>query len=235
MVVSASEVTVVEARVCRYNARTSSGWVFAPGCFAASLERRMPRLLLSHDWDQSVGQAISFSDTDEHLDMVFELDDFERVPAAGLASLALQSGEFAEFSVGFHPVSERPSDDGRTLTFLEAELFEISATKKGAVPLTALLELSTGPAPESEEAARLARMRVAGELSSDEYHRRVDLDRDIDSALATVRRLTAKAEFDDYCNTGAEEERSRRELRFARFDPAWDPVEWWTKRREDDR
>ncbi|MCZ7529730.1 MAG: hypothetical protein M5U31_04945 [Acidimicrobiia bacterium] len=55
---SVSEVTRIEARVVRYDVATSSGWVFAPGCFAESLERRMLRLLLSHDWDQSIGPAV---------------------------------------------------------------------------------------------------------------------------------------------------------------------------------
>lgn len=129
-----------EAVVVRYGVVDDYDTIFDAGCFAASLEERMPRITWAHDWAEPLGRYVDYKDTPEQLTLIGEFDDFDAVPRARQAWTQLSSGTIDQFSVGFHRIAIREDDDHRT-HFTEAGLDEAALVLVGAVPGTALLSV----------------------------------------------------------------------------------------------
>jgi HK97 family phage prohead protease len=105
------------------------------------LERRLPRIVWSHDWAEPLGRYIDYDDTNTHLDLIGEFDNFDDVPRARQAYAQLKSGTIDEFSVGFMPEDGEPVLEGGAehFRFTRARLDEVSLVLAGAVPDTKLL------------------------------------------------------------------------------------------------
>lgn len=131
-----------EAVVMRYGVVDDYDTIFDPGCFTASLEKRLPRITRSHDWNQVIGRVVDYRDTPETLTIVGELDDFDAVPLARATYAQLQSGSLDEFSVGFRRGAVSEDEDGRT-HFTRATLDEVAVVLAGAVPDTQLVGVRT--------------------------------------------------------------------------------------------
>lgn len=129
-----------------YNVVDDYRTIFAPGLFRESLESRLPRVVWAHDWAEPLGRYIDYDDTDTHLDLIGEFDNFDDVPRARQAYAQLKSGTIDEFSVGFMPldgeIEQRDGDE--FFRFTRARLDEVSLVLAGAVPNTQLLAVRQG-------------------------------------------------------------------------------------------
>jgi len=138
----------ITARVLTYGTVDSYATTFAKGVFTKSMEARMPRIAWNHDWGDVIGVWQSFSEDDEGLTLVGQLDDFDAVPRAKQAWAQLRSGSIDQFSVGFWPEDARQTivDGEDILEFTRGTLDEASLVMVGAVPGTKVLSLRSSRA-----------------------------------------------------------------------------------------
>jgi HK97 family phage prohead protease len=132
-----------EAVVMRYGVLDDYETIFNPGCFTASLEKRLPRITWSHDWTDVIGRVVDYKDTPDSLTVIGELDDFDAVPRARQAYAQLMSGTVDQFSVGFRRLSTEDVDG--VTHFTAATLDEVACVLSGAVPDTELLSVRSVP------------------------------------------------------------------------------------------
>jgi len=167
-----------EAVVLNYGVVDDYGTRFRPGCFAQSLEERMPRICWAHRWDEPLGRYTSFRDTDTELTLVGEFDDFDAVPRARQAMAQLRSGTIDQFSVGFMRLADEVVDpdevEGRTgiVDITRGQLDEASLVLVGAVPGTKLLTVRSSEGAtlmvDPDTVVDLARQINAGEITFEE-------------------------------------------------------------------
>lgn len=170
-----------EAVVMRYGTVDDYDTIFDKGCFAASLEQRMPRITWAHNWSEPLGRYVDYKDTRSQLTLVGEFDDFDDVPRARQAWAQLRSGTIDQFSVGFHRIQTRDDDENRT-HFTEAGLDEVALVLVGAVPGTKLVNVrsaATGlqvvrQVPE-DLVISLGKKIAAGDMTYDEAMAAVNL------------------------------------------------------------
>lgn len=171
--VPADGTPTFEAVVVTYGVLDSYDTIFDAGCFAASLEKRMPRITWAHDWSEPLGRYIDFKDSDTNLTLIGEFDDFDAVPRARQAYAQLKSGTIDQFSVGFSRIATREDDEHRT-HFTEAELDEAALVLRGAVPDTKLVSvrshsgLSVVRQVPIDLVVELGKKIAAGEMSHEE-------------------------------------------------------------------
>jgi HK97 family phage prohead protease len=152
------------ARVLRYNVLDDYRTMFGVGCFTESLAERLPRITWAHDWREPIGRWVDFADTEDQLDLIGELDDFEAVPRARQAYAQLRSGTIDQFSVGFVPLAGEDMDpkdvDGKegVYRFTKCRLDEAALVLVGAVPGTELLAVRQSARPEGERERIIVRM-----------------------------------------------------------------------------
>lgn len=127
-----------EAVVVNYGVLDDYETIFDAGCFAASLETRLPRITWAHDWSEPLGRYVDYKDTDESLTLVGEFDDFDAVPRARQAMAQLRSGTIDQFSVGFVREEVTQGED-EIVHFTKARLDEAALVLAGAVPGTKLI------------------------------------------------------------------------------------------------
>lgn len=180
----------IEAVVLTYNAPDDYNTIFRPGCFAVSLEERMPRICWAHRWDEPLGRWVDYRDTATELTLIGELDDFDAVPRARQAAAQLESGTIDQFSVGFMRLADETVDpdefDMRGLTAITSgQLDEASLVLVGAVPGTKLLAVRSGTVSESAVIG-LAKQVAAGELTHDEAKAALALLAEDEPAVAPV-------------------------------------------------
>ena len=160
------------ARVCNYNVVDSYGSVWAPGCFAESLKRKMPKVVWAHDWSDPIGIVIAYKDSADGLDVTVQLDDFADVPRARQCFSQLKSGSMDEFSFGFareewsfvDGYAEDAEFPGATEILTRARLDEVSPVLVGAVPNTALLSTRSAERMQRSDAAMLLTRVAAGAM-----------------------------------------------------------------------
>lgn len=167
-----------EAVVVNYGVLDDYDTIFDAGCFAASLEERMPRITWAHDWSEPLGRYVDYRDTDKSLTLIGEFDDFTAVPTARRAHAQLLSGTIDQFSVGFHRIDSYEDDDNHT-HFRKAGLDEAALVLVGAVPGTKLLSVRSGQGGRREVPEALvidlAKKVTAGELTQQEAAVAIDL------------------------------------------------------------
>lgn len=159
---SVEEDGTFEAVILQYGVIDDHGTIFDPGCFRESLERRLPRITRSHDWDNVVGHAVDYVDGPEKLRMVGRLNlefvnvptpdgkaimsRFPAVPDAHKTHVQLKSGTLDQFSVGFRR-GETAKDDEDVLHFRSgAILDEFSVVLSASNPGTELLSVRSAAA-----------------------------------------------------------------------------------------
>ena len=133
------------ARVLTYGTVDDYSTMFGAGCFTESMAKRLPRITWAHDWAEPIGRWSLHEDTDDHLDLMGELDDFDAVPRARQAYAQLRSGTIDQFSVGFLPEADEMVDPAEVggrkgiYRFTKGRLDEAALVLVGAVPGTELL------------------------------------------------------------------------------------------------
>lgn len=166
----------VEAVVLVYNVVDDYRTVFRPGCFAESLEKRMPRMCWGHDWLDPIGRWTDYKDTDTELTLVGALDDFDAVPRARQASSQMKSGTIDQFSVGFMRLADEVVDedefDERGITaIVKGGLDETSPVLVAAVPGTHLVDIRSARRAalvQVDAAIEMQRRVTEGEISQEE-------------------------------------------------------------------
>jgi HK97 family phage prohead protease len=152
----------------RYNTIDDYQTVFAPGCFADSLQRRRPTITWGHDWSEPIGRVVSFEDTPEALIIHARLSDPEAVPRARQAMAQLRDGDIDDVSVGFSiDDSSDTKEEKGVVTFLRATLNEVACVLRGAVPGAKVLAIRSAPGMviEAETAGQLLAQLKAGSLT----------------------------------------------------------------------
>lgn len=178
---------IFTALAVRYGVVDLYGSVWAPGCFDASLNQRLPVILFGHDHVEPVGRATSWRPTPNGPEVTAKLDLSADVPKGRQAAAQLQSGTITDVSVGFTAGRKRePSGEERKRwpgvreVIDEAEMLELSLVSVGAVPGAKVL---------SSRSASLARDLATGRISVAQYQAEVDLEAEMDEALARVAPL----------------------------------------------
>lgn len=172
----------VEAVVLVYNVVDDYGTTFRPGCFAESLQTRMPRMCWGHDWLDPIGRWTDYKDTDTELTLIGALDDFDAVPRARQASAQMRSGTIDQFSVGFCRLADETVEDEefdqRGITAItKGTLDESSPVLVGAVPGTHLVSVRSvrGAKVAVDAAVELARRVQDEEITVDQAKAALDL------------------------------------------------------------
>lgn len=164
-----------DAIVCVYGVTDDYGTMWMPGCFTASLTRKLPKCVYHHQWSEPIGRVVSFDDTTERLQVRVQLDDFAAVPRARQVWVQLQAGEdgaatLDEFSFGFMreewTISANDEDEWAE-RMIRAQLDEVSPVLVGAVPGTKTLAVRSVDAEgtvDVQQAAQLATRLAAGDI-----------------------------------------------------------------------
>lgn len=180
---------IFTALAVRYGVVDMYGSVWWPGCFDASLARRLPVILFGHEHGDPVGRATSWRATPEGPEVTAQLDMSPDVPRGRQAAAQLASGTLTDVSVGFRMAKRRmPTDDERsrwpgvTEVILQAELDELSIVAIGAVP---------GALVTSSRSAGLARSLAEGRITPATYRREMDLEADLAAAMERVSKWAA--------------------------------------------
>jgi len=141
------------------------GTQFQRGTFTESLEERLPVIAWAHSWDEPIGKATGFRETDEGLYLTARLDIGQGIPRADQAYAQLRSGTLTDVSVGFMRRADEERDGVTVIT--KADLDEVSVVLRGAVPGARVLAVRSARSGEVVDLAaveQIARRVVAGEI-----------------------------------------------------------------------
>lgn len=128
------------ADVLTYGVVDDYGTRFDPDVFTESLEKRMPRILWSHDWRDPIGRWVDYDNNKKRLRLLGELDLSPAVPSAMRAHAQLRSGTMDQFSVGFIRTKDQAVEGMPGIVdIMQGILDEASPVIAGAVPGTKLL------------------------------------------------------------------------------------------------
>lgn len=198
---AAGEDGTIEILAVAYNVTDDYGTQFRRGTFTASLERHLPVIAWAHSWDEPIGRATGFRETDDGLVLTARLDVGGAVPRADQAYEQMRSGTLTDVSVGF--MRRASEQEGDVVIITEADLDEVSVVLRGAVPGAKVLAVRSARSGEVVDLAaveEIARRKVAGEIdeaTADEMARLLsappagqdttpdpsDLDEDLDEDL----------------------------------------------------
>lgn len=82
----------IDARLLSYNQSDAHATVWKPGCFAASLAKRLPPVLCDHRHDRPIGKVTSYRDRNDGLDITVRMADFDAVPDAKMVYNLAEDG-----------------------------------------------------------------------------------------------------------------------------------------------
>ena len=155
---------IVECFVAGVGNKDSVGDIVLPGAFTASLQRRKPRVVWGHDWNQPIGKVLDIYEvppTDRRLP--------DKMRAAGVGglfakvqfNLKAERGREAFANVAFFGTEQEWSigyktldaiyDNARQANLLkEVELYEVSPVLHGANQLTATISIKSDD-PDSDD------------------------------------------------------------------------------------
>lgn len=168
---------VVEILAVAYNITDDYGTQFVKGTFTESLEERLPVIAWAHSWDEPIGRATGFRETDEGLYLTARLDVGGKVPRADQAYEQMRSGTLTDVSVGFMRVAAEDDDERGVTVITKAELDEVSVVLRGAVPGAKVLAVRSArmAGVDFDDAVEIAKRKAAGELSDAEAEALIDL------------------------------------------------------------
>lgn len=162
---AAGEDGTIEILAVAYNVTDDYGTQFRRGTFTASLERHLPVIAWAHSWDEPIGRATGFRETDDGLVLTARLDVGGAVPRADQAYEQMRSGTLTDVSVGF--MRRASEQEGDVVVITEADLDEVSVVLRGAVPGAKVLAVRSARSGEVVDLAaveEIARRKVAGEI-----------------------------------------------------------------------
>lgn len=158
------------------------GSFWQPDAFDESLERRLPTLVWSHDWNEPLGPADGFRTSDDGPDIDFLFSDFDAVPIARRAHAQVLDGTIRDCSVGFWNAQRRdPTDEERKQwpgikeVIEKAELDEVSLVIRGAVPGALVAGVRSAAQVRQDAAEAFAAKVVAGEMTPEQAQVALDL------------------------------------------------------------
>ena len=121
------EKRMFAARVLNYNQVDDHGTSWAPGVFTDSLRSKKPPAVWSHQANRPIGKVVDYRDSEEGLDVIVQLADFDAVPDARMAHALLRDDIIDQFSFGFHRESDEDDPNNRGVTRItKATMLEVS-------------------------------------------------------------------------------------------------------------
>jgi HK97 family phage prohead protease len=161
------EKRIYAARVVNYGPPDSHGTSWAPGVFAESLKRKMPKSVWSHDPARPIGKVVEFRDTDEGLDVMVQFADLDSVPDARMAYSLLKDEIIDEFSFAFYREADEPDPDHPGVTRItRARISEVSPVLTASGQGTGTLAVRSEGTLSRGEADDILRRVAAGELDA---------------------------------------------------------------------
>jgi len=146
---------IVEAFAAAIGNKDSVGDIIAPGAFAKSLQRRKPRVVWGHNWNEPIGKVLEITEvpsSDPRLPVkmksagvggLFVKVQFNLASERGREAFAsvLFFGEDQEWSIGYKTLVGN-YDPARSANLLqEVELYEVSPVLHGANNLTGTISV----------------------------------------------------------------------------------------------
>lgn len=162
-----TEEGTFEVLAVAYGVTDDYGTRFVKGVFNDSLDQRLPVIAWAHSWDEPIGKATGWSETDEGLFITGRLDLGGSVPRAKQAHEQMRSGTLTDVSIGFWRLADRTADDGVT-EIVKGDLDEVSVVLRGAVPgakVMAVRSARTGEMVEVDSVVAIAEKVAAGDIS----------------------------------------------------------------------
>lgn len=161
-----TEEGTFEVLAVAYGVLDDYGTIFAKGVFNESLDQRLPVIAWAHSWDEPIGRATGWSETDEGLTIRGRLDLGGGVPRATQALEQMRSGTLTDVSVGFWRLADEQTPDGHTL-ITKGDLDEVSVVLRGAVPgatVLAVRSARTGEMVDLDAVEKIAAKVAKGEI-----------------------------------------------------------------------
>ena len=162
---AATEDGTIEVLAVAYGVTDDYGTQFERGTFTDSLEQHLPVIAWAHSWDEPIGRATGFRETDEGLVLTARLDIGGAVPRADQAYEQARSGTLTDVSVGFMRRADEERDGVTVIT--KADLDEVSFVLRGAVPgakVLAVRSARSGEVVDLTAVEEIARRVVAGDI-----------------------------------------------------------------------
>ena len=143
-----TESGIVEAYVSIFGNVDSANEVVEKGAFAESLNRKLPKVAWSHNWDEIIGKVLEAREDDKGLYVKFQL--ILSVQKAKEAYELMKSGAMDEFSIGYS-VDESLVDMDGIRHLQKLTLYEVSPVMVGCNPDTELLSVKSAQTSGEEE------------------------------------------------------------------------------------
>ncbi len=162
---AATEDGTIEVLAVAYGVTDDYGTQFDRGTFTESLRGHLPVIAWAHSWDEPIGRATGWRETDEGLYLTARLDIGGAVPRADQAYEQARSGTLTDVSVGFMRRADEERDGVTVIT--KADLDEVSFVLRGAVPgakVLAVRSARSGEVVDLTAVEEIARRVVAGDI-----------------------------------------------------------------------
>lgn len=162
-----AEKRIYAARIVNYGPVDSHGTSWAPGVFAESLQRKMPKSVWSHDPTRPIGKVIQYRDTDEGLDVLVQFADLDAVPDARMAYSLLHDEIIDEFSFAFYRQADEPDPNNPgAIRITRADISEVSPVLTASGQGTGLLGVRSADMLTRAEADDILRRVAEGKLDA---------------------------------------------------------------------
>lgn len=156
------------ARIVSYGPPDDWGTSWKKGVFDESLRTKMPKAVWGHDEKRMIGKVTEYRDSDEGLDVIVKLADFDSVPDAKMAYALLREEIADEFSFRFRRQEEEPDPNHRGVTRItKARLEEVSPVLVASGSGTRTLGVRSSSTTRAEATDLLNRV-AAGEIDARE-------------------------------------------------------------------
>jgi hypothetical protein len=128
---------MIEAYVSIFNNIDSYGDIIAPGAFAESIGKKLPKVVWSHDWEKPIGKTLVAREDNKGLyvkaQLLLSIDDGRK------AYELIKEGIIDEFSIGFRVQDWEMQGENRVIK--KVKLYEWSPVLAGANPATELVSI----------------------------------------------------------------------------------------------
>ena len=150
---------IVECFVAGIGNRDSVGDIVSSGAFTKSLQRRKPRVVWGHNWNDPIGKVLEIYEvpnTDPRLPMkmkmagiggLFARVQFNLNSEKGREAFAMVAffGEEQEWSIGYKTLRAQYDQKSQANVIYELELYEVSPVLHGANQLTGTISVKSNP------------------------------------------------------------------------------------------
>ena len=155
---------IVEAYVSVFDVVDSYGDVVVKGAFAESLERKLPKVVYSHDWKEIIGKVVEAKEDDHGLLVKMKLT--MEVQRARETFALLRDGAIDEFSFGYTVEEKEVRDDGVTV-LKKVNVYEVSPVLMGANPETEPVSIKSAEKDDGDTQEKEAQKEKGAEAKGD--------------------------------------------------------------------